>query len=147
MVQFKNTLAQVVFGTIAFSLALTTSSCKKDDGPIGPDGSPSDVVFPSSNISYSQHVQPLFNQTCALVGCHSQAETGDRVKLDSYENLVVGGFRGLPVVIRGNAQGSWLVEKIEGRSSGGRMPLNRNSLNQNQINGIRAWINEGTKRN
>ncbi|MEK7671897.1 MAG: c-type cytochrome domain-containing protein [Bacteroidota bacterium] len=145
MVQFKNTLAQIVFGTIAFSLALTTGSCKKDDGPIGPDGSPSDVVFPSSNISYSQHVQPLFNQTCALVGCHSQGESADRLKLDTYENLRFG-VRGLPVVIAGSPETSELVFRIEGRT-GQRMPLNRNPLNQNQINGIRAWIAEGAKRN
>jgi hypothetical protein len=37
--------------------------------------------------------------------------------------------------------------KIEGRADGARMPLNRNPLNQNQINGIRTWINEGAQRN
>lgn len=125
---------------------LTAAGCKGDDGAIGPDGSPSDIIFPESNVSYAQHVQPLFNQTCALVGCHSQAETGDRLKLDTYENLKFG-VRGLPVVISGNAAGSTLVLRIQGTGAGERMPLGRNPLNQNQVNGIRAWINEGALRN
>lgn len=122
------------------------AGCSKDSGIQGPEGSPSDVVFPASNVSYAQHVQVLFNQTCALVGCHSQAEPGDQLRLDTYENLRFG-VRGIPVVIPGDAQNSRLVMKIEGRADGARMPLNRNPLNQNQITGIRTWINEGAQRN
>ena len=53
---------------------------------------------------------------------------------------------GLPVVVSGSPETSDLVFRIEGRV-GQRMPLNRNPLNQNQINGIRAWIAEGLQRN
>ncbi|MER3524834.1 MAG: hypothetical protein C4326_12490 [Ignavibacteria bacterium] len=122
------------------------AACSKDSGISGPGGSPSDVVFPSSNVSYSRHVQVLFNQTCALVGCHSQSEAPDQLRLDTYENLR-HGVRGIPVIIPGDAQNSKLVMKIEGRAEGARMPLNRNPLNQNQIDGIRTWINEGAQRN
>lgn len=147
MILFSKKKLTHVVASFAVSAAIVLASCSKDDGAIGPDGSPSDIIFPSSNVSYSQHVQPLFNQTCAnVVGCHSQAETGDRVKLDNYQNLRFG-VRGLPVVIAGNAAGSELVTKIEGTGASGRMPLNRNPLNQNQINGIRAWINEGARDN
>jgi hypothetical protein len=121
-------------------------SCKDDTDCIGVDCSPSNVIFPHDSVKYSLHVQPLFNQTCALTGCHSQAETGDRLKLDSYENLRYG-VRGLPVVIAGSPETSVLVFRIEGRT-GQRMPPNTtNPLNQNQINGIRTWIAEGARRN
>lgn len=127
-------------------LCISLGGCSKDSGIQGPEGSPSDVVFPERNVSYAQHVQVLFNQTCALVGCHSQAEPPDQLRLDTYENLRFG-VRGIPVVIPGDAQNSRLVMKIEGRADGARMPLNRNPLNQNQITGIRTWINEGAQRN
>lgn len=130
---------------IVAGAALLIGNCKKDDGIVGPDGSPSDVIFPTSNVSYAQHVQRLFNQTCALVGCHSQSEPPDQLKLDTYENLRFG-VRGLPVVVAGSPETSELVFRIEGRT-GQRMPLNRNMLNQNQINGIRTWIAEGALKN
>ncbi len=136
----RYTVFFIVILTICFAL-----SCKDDQDCIGPDCSPSDVIFPIDSVKYSLHVQPLFNQTCGLVGCHSQQETGDRLKLDTYENLRYG-VRGLPVVVPGSPGTSELVLRIEGRSSQ-RMPLGRNPLNQNQINGIRTWIAEGARRN
>ncbi len=145
MLRFKNNLRHPLIGMLLFVAVLVAVRCSKDDTAIGPDGSPSDVIFPLDSVSYSLHVQRLFNQTCALSGCHSAGESGDRLKLDSYENLRFG-VRGLPVIIPGNAAQSELVLRIQG-SVGNRMPLSRNPLNQNQINGIRAWINEGARRN
>lgn len=133
-------------GCASLVIAMVIVSCKKDEGIVGPDGSPSDVIFPTTNISYSQHVQRLFSQTCMYVGCHSQAEPADQLKLDTYENLRYG-VRGLPVVIPGSPETSELVFRIEGRT-GQRMPPNTtNPLNQNQINGIRTWIAEGALKN
>jgi len=38
--------------------------CKDENNPIDGD-SPSNIVIPAAGVSYGQHVQPLFNQTCA----------------------------------------------------------------------------------
>ena len=119
-------------------------SCK-DSNPTGPGGSPSNIVFPDSNISYAAHVQALFNQTCTFAGCHSATEQGDRVRLDSYTDLRFG-VNGLPVVVAGQPDQSELVFRIEGLT-GQRMPFNTNPLNQNQITGIRKWISEGARDN
>jgi hypothetical protein len=145
MLRNKNNLRHLITGILLVVSTIIVARCSKDNTGIGPDGSPSDVIFPLDSVSYSVHVQPLFNQTCALVGCHSAGEGADRLKLDSYENLRFG-IRGLPEVIPGNAAQSPLVLRIQG-TVGDRMPLARNPLNQNQINGIRAWINEGARRN
>jgi Planctomycete cytochrome C len=139
----KNIIGYVASSATIVALAFALSC--KDSNPVGPDGSPSDVVFPPDSVSYSQHVQVLFNQTCALPSCHSSGEGSDRVKLDNYQNLRFG-VNGLPMVIPGSPDQSELVLRIEGRT-GDRMPINRNPLNQNQINGIRAWIVEGAKDN
>ena len=117
-------------------------SCK-DDNPTGDGGSPSNVVFPNSNVSYNQHVQPLFNQACALSGCHDDGPHTSPLRLTSYGNAVLS----IPgVVVAGNPDASTLVLRIQG-SVGQRMPPNTNPLNQNQINGIRTWIAEGARQN
>jgi hypothetical protein len=126
---------------VMIPLALTLSC--KDDNPTGDEGSPSNVNFPTDSVSYAGHVQLLFNQTCALSGCHDDTQPADRVKLTSWGSLMIVG----PLVVRiGQPDLSELVWRIEGRV-GQRMPLGRNSLNQNQINGIRTWIAEGARNN
>ena len=122
-------------------LAILGWGCK-DENPVD-DDSPSNIVFPLSNVSYAQHVQPLFNQTCALTGCHGDGQQQSALRLTSYDNLMFGGQL---VVVREEPAQSVLVMRIEGRV-GERMPLNRRALNQNQINGIRAWISEGALNN
>jgi hypothetical protein len=118
------------------------SSCK-DDNPTGDQGSPSNIIFPANTVSYQQHVQPLFNQTCALAGCHDAGAHESPLILTSFGNTVLS----IPgIVITGQPDQSTLVFRIEGRV-GQRMPLGRNPLNQNQINGIRTWIAEGARNN
>jgi hypothetical protein len=135
---------QMSLPTIIFVMTLLalTVSCK-DDNPTGPEGSPSNIVFPTSNVSYSQHVQPLFTQACALAGCHDAGTHPSPLKLTSWGEAVIA----IPgVVVAGQPDQSTLVFRIEGRV-GQRMPLNSNPLNQNQINGIRTWIAEGARQN
>ena len=134
-------IRQWVVVTGFLTLALAVTGCK-DENPVDGD-SPSNIVFPISNVSYGQQVQPLFNQTCTLAGCHDDGAHQSMLSLTSYDNLMYGGAL---VVVRNKPDQSMLVLRIQG-SVGTRMPLNRNPLNQNQINGIRAWIGEGAQNN
>ena len=131
-------------GSIAagWLVLLWVAGCK-DSGITGPDESPSNIVFPASDVSYAVSVQPLFNQTCALSGCHADGPRPNPLSLTSYENLM---FNSLQVVVAGEPDQSVLVLRVEGRIAP-RMPLSRNPLNQNQINGLRAWIAEGALNN
>jgi len=130
----------VVVVCIGF-IAACIVSCNEDT--TGPEGSPSDVAFPDSNVSYEQHVRRLFNQTCALGGCHDDGPHQSALRLTSWGSTVID----VPgVVVPGDPDNSTLVLRIEGRL-GVRMPLNRNPLNQNQTNGIRKWVAEGAENN
>ena len=131
-----------VCGACIIAFVCSTGGCS-DETVVGEGDSPSNILFPPSNVSYQVHVQPLFNQTCALVGCHDDGQHPSALKLTSYDNVM---FNTLQVVIRGQPDQSVLVLRIEGRL-GQRMPLDRNPLNQNQINGIRTWIAEGALNN
>jgi len=119
-------------------LSLLVARCK-DENP----GSPSDIAFPPTNVSYVRQVQPLFNQACNFVGCHDDGQGQGKLKLTSYYNTVFG-LAG--VVVPGKPESSTLVLRIQG-SVGMRMPPDRNQLDDNQINGIRTWIAEGAKDN
>jgi hypothetical protein len=121
---------------------LSVSGCK-DENPVGDGDSPSNVVFPISGVSYARDVDLLFRQTCAISGCHGDGTQTSALRLTNYDELM---NKGMLVVLRGDPANSTLVMRIEGRL-GERMPLNRRPLNQNQINGIRAWIGEGALNN
>ena len=135
-------LARWVVAVLAGFLVVGAFACSEDT-VVGDDGSPSNVVFPNDSISYSAHVQPLFNQACALPGCHDQGSPPQRVRLTSYGETVIL----VPgIVVPGQPDQSELVLRIEGRL-GERMPIGKNPLNQNQIQGIRKWILGGARNN
>jgi hypothetical protein len=117
--------------------------CKKDT-IVGDEGSPSNIVFPASGVSFQNQVLPLFNQACNFSGCHGADAPPDVVKLTSWGDLMTSGA-GVGAVIPGEPDKSTLVFSIEGRTN--RMPPTGLLLNQNQINGIRTWIAEGAKNN
>lgn len=104
---------------------------------------PADIVFPDVNVSYSQHVQPLFDQTCAFSGCHNDATRAGNLSLTSYHNLT----QRPDIVFPGNPESSLLYIRISSQQLGPQMPMNRPPLNRNQQQGIRTWINEGAENN
>ena len=121
---------------------LAGAGCK-GTAPTGPDGSPSNIVFPTNGVSYSKQVQPLFNQACNFSGCHDAGTHQSSLNLTSYGEAVLT----IPgVVVAGKPDASTLVLRIQG-SVGTRMPPGSYPLNTNQIDGIRTWINEGAKNN
>jgi hypothetical protein len=139
LVRFRN--QRTLISVLRYGVLLTLIACKENLP--GEDGSPSNVVFPPNDVRYSLHVQPLFNQACALPACHDDGSNQSALRLTSYGDAVLA----VPgIVVAGSPENSTLVIRIEGRA-GQPMPLFRNPLNQNQINGIRTWITEGAKNN
>lgn len=131
----------LLYAAGCFVLTLAVSNCKDDI--TGEGGSPSNIVFPADSVSYSRHMQPLFNQTCTFSGCHDAGQNQSPLKLTDYGSAVIA----IPgIVVAGQPDQSTLALRIEGRA-GARMPLNRNPLNSNQITGIRKWISEGARNN
>jgi len=129
-----------VFVLVLAQILVALSSCK--DTITDPD-QPINVVFPDSIVSYSQHVEPLFQQGCAFGQCHGSASAGSlNLESPSYNKLL--SRPGL--VVSRESNNSVLVQRLDGRLQP-RMPLNRTQLTQNQINGIKKWIDEGAANN
>ena len=99
----------------------------------------------------------VFAVSCALSGCHSGPAGGslpqsmDLTSADaSFANLVgVTSVQDPPTlrVAPGDADGSYLVHKLEGTAAvGGRMPAASPPLDPATIDVIRAWIDSGAAR-
>jgi hypothetical protein len=128
-------------GVLAIGLMFLVTSCK--DQITDPNANP--IVFPDANISYSKHVDPLFQQRCALGGCHagSSGQAGLDLLAPSYSSLINHQPR---LVTSGASNNSLLVQRIDGRLAP-QMPYMSQPLNANQIAGIKKWIDEGAKNN
>jgi hypothetical protein len=100
-----------------------------------------DIVFPSSSVSYAQHVQPLFNLRCSTFGCHDDQTRAGNLRLTSYIALTERPG----IVVPGNSTSSLLIQRIDGRLP---HPVNIPIIiNQNQLDGMKKWIDEGAKNN
>ena len=101
-------------------------------------------VIPDSNVSYSKHIQPIFNAKC--VNCHGVGQTDAGLDLTTW----AGTTANPSVVFPGKPENSNLVFTIEQTSGFPPMPPVDSPyppLTQNQINGVKTWIKEGAKNN
>lgn len=108
-------------------------------------------------ISYSKEIQPIFNKSCALSGCHLHADNlfkinhGDTtLKLSSYSDLQLGTTVGGGVVVPFQPVFSSLFQHINPNAANGPvasppMPLNQEPLPEKEINLIKTWIEQGAK--
>ncbi len=105
-----------------------------------------DVEIPESNVSYSRHIQPIFNVYCNSSICHSREGNAGDIILESWTELKAA-FP--PIVVDFNPEESKLYLSIIGQSpypmpkeGSGTLPLT-----EKQINGIKTWIEEGAEAN
>ena len=98
------------------------------------------LVMPDSNVSYAQHIAPVFEVKC--VGCHNDQRKEGGVNLSSWVNatsdprIIFPGSDSTSVLV-------WTIEKVPPYAP---MPPNQ-WLVRNHIDGIRIWIREGAKNN
>jgi hypothetical protein len=119
-------------------LILFTAGCK--DQGLDVD----EREIPSSNVSFSQHIQPVFEFHC--VPCHNNQTLNGGLSLESWAAVTADPS----VVFPGDPETSKLVWSIEGRAGVPFMPpigSPYRPLNQNQINGVKTWISEGALNN
>ncbi|NIJ50924.1 DUF1553 domain-containing protein [Dyadobacter arcticus] len=97
----------------------------------------------NSGIDYNTQVKPILNKNC--MGCHGGVKkAGDVSFLFEHEMLEPGKSGKIPVV-RGDAHSSEMIRRIMSDDPEERMPKNGNPLNEDDIDILRTWINEGAK--
>ena len=99
-------------------------------------------IIPSSNVSFADHVYPVFQVKC--IYCHNATDPDGGLDLTTYASTTAD----LNVVFPGEAGLSSLYWAISGTSGVEPMPpIGYPVLTKNQIDGIKTWINEGAKNN
>jgi hypothetical protein len=101
-------------------------------------------IIPDQNVSYSQHIQPVFEFHC--VPCHNEQTMQGNLSLTNWSSVTSDPS----VVFPGEPDNSKLVWAIEGRAGIPFMPpigSPYRPLNQNQVNGVKTWIREGAQNN
>ncbi len=106
----------------------------------------SQIVFPAKNVSYHDHVEPIFLHVCAIPGgCHAGENPAGKLNplnLETYEDF----RQRLDIINFSTPENSRLILALKGKLSGvEQMPINRPKLNDNQINGMIIWIKEGVR--
>ncbi len=105
---------------------------------------------PESSDIFTRIQDEVLTPQCATSGCHNGTSSPLGLNLDdgkSYRKLVQvesSQADGLMLVEPNNADGSYLVHKIEGTQTGGlQMPLYKPPLSADQMLLVRQWIDEG----
>jgi hypothetical protein len=100
-------------------------------------------TIPDSNVSFGEHIFPVFQTKCAIRGCHDDGTKAGGISLTTWV-----GATDPNIVVKGEPDNSPLVWSIEALAGISPMPpIGYPPLTQNQINGIKTWIKEGAKNN
>ena len=119
-----------------FSAVFLLQQCKKNSTE------PEDFLYPDSNLSFIEHIQPIFQRDCANNGCHTTTSPQNGLDLETLTPTFTS-ING-PVVIAFDADQSRLYRVlISDYQSISRMPKGRGPLSTGKITAIRTWINEG----
>jgi len=138
-----------LFYLITLFLAIVVWSCSSDN-PTEPDPMNNTSTAPLSKLSEIQ--AKVFNQSCALSGCHGATNNQASLLLtsgNSFSNLVNVQsvlFPSFKRVDPNNSANSLLIKILRGEVSP-RMPLNRTPLSQAVIDSIAKWIDNGALEN
>lgn len=134
-IQTKNILIIQVFiiGLFAYFLQV---NCNKNSTE------PPTINYPTSNLSFLQHIHPIFIENCAFSSCHESIGPANDLDLETMTpsfNSING-----PVIIPFDANSSRLYQVLLSDYAGiSRMPKNRAMLPNAQIQAIQTWIDEG----
>lgn len=99
-----------------------------------------DAPLDLSNVNYTEHVLPIFEQHCAE--CHGAEDPEEGLELTRYRTAMIGSQHGR-VIEPGDPDGSYLVELI----LRGAMPKQGDPLSAAEIELIIAWIRAGAPEN
>lgn len=150
-----------VLRPLTVALFVTLVACSGDSDPMTPPTTPPpDTTTPpptrvvKDNPAFQADIYEVFTRRgCTAAGCHGAAQQAG-LSLSSataaFNNLVGVTATSEPIVrvIPNDADGSYLVIKLEGRQTvGEQMPQGGPALDTIDLNNIKNWINNGAPNN
>src|SRR5882762_6688825 len=100
------------------------------------------AAAPALCVDCARDVEPIFRAKCD--GCHGNRQAMSGLRLDSREAALAGGYSG-KVILPGKSGESKLIQLVSDVKPGVVMPPAGERLTSDEINTLRAWIDEGAK--
>jgi len=129
---------------LAFS-TLLIASCSEH---IVSECEPVDEDEPAMAATFSAINEEVLQTTCALSSCHVNASDPDLSMSLAYDNLVnkLNNAKNMNYVEPGDAANSFLIKKLLGEGTT-QMPPGGPKLNDEVIDSIKVWIDNGAENN
>lgn len=147
-----------LFASVLAIICLFAPACSNEDADLVDN-----LINPvrlGDEVSLSEDVQPLFTFNCAVSGCHDRAmgESGlvleEGSLFDAGTGIVNVASQGAPLlrVQPFDSQASYLIHKLQGTQfnvggQGDQMPLGAIPFDDEVVQVIRDWIDEGAQNN
>ena len=138
--------------SLVLALLCGVAAACGSDSPSEPDVGDTRVV--KADPSFAADIQEIFNRRgCTAAGCHN---VDGAAGLDLSPGAAYGELVGVTAttgsvvvrVIPGDADGSYLVIRLEGRQTvGNQMPLGGLPLDNIDLTNVRNWIARGAQQN
>ncbi len=97
-------------------------------------------VAAQSQVDFKRDIEPIFAASCNQ--CHGAKKAAGQLRLDVKAAAMKGGISG-PAILPGKSKESRLLARILGEGGEARMPMGGDPLNDEQIELIRKWIDQG----
>ncbi|MEM6468615.1 MAG: DUF1553 domain-containing protein [Planctomycetota bacterium] len=95
----------------------------------------------ATEVDFERDISPILEERCTF--CHGEDEPESGFRLDMRPFMLRGGDSGLPAIVPGKPDKSYLVEVIKHLDPGMEMPPDEDQLPENEIKLIEEWIQQG----
>ncbi|MSU62430.1 MAG: DUF1553 domain-containing protein [Pedosphaera sp.] len=103
-------------------------------------GTPEAPASPGRTVDFASEIRPLLESRC--VKCHGPEKRKSGLRLDSRLGALIGGDSG-PAFVAGKSVDSRLIQLVSDPDPDHRMPQQGDPLSKEQIEFLRAWIDQG----
>lgn len=95
----------------------------------------------AADVDFEKQIRPILESRCWH--CHGADEQESGLRLDRRADLLRGGDSGLPAVVAGQLERSYLLERITESDDDLVMPPDSERLSADEIQLLRNWIQQG----
>ena len=96
---------------------------------------------PAEDVDFARDIAPILAERCW--GCHDEDEQESGLRLDRRANMLRGGDSGLPTVVPGKPEKSYLIEVVKHLDPDLKMPPDEDMIPAKEIDLLARWIKEG----
>lgn len=101
------------------------------------------TVHNREEVDFSNDVKPILNKHC--ISCHGGVKKNGDLSFLFEEEAFANAKSGEPAIIRGDAEHSNLIKRLLENDPELRMPYNAAKLDDEEIDILRKWIDQGAK--